>query len=122
MQTSVSLKVKLSVSILTIIIVSNLFLVTFLYKKSRAELINSIQKNNTQFTYSTAIEIQNINDKEYKMLSSLANIPLIRDPDVDLKEKWNMINAVVKDDKSYIGMAIYDEHGVGWTTTGKYQD
>lgn len=122
MQTSVSLKVKLSVSILTIIIVSNLFLVTFLYKKSRAELINSIQKNNTQFTYSTAIEIQNINDKEYKMLSSLANIPSIRDPDVDLKEKWNMINAVIKDDKSYIGMAIYDEHGVGWTTTGKYQD
>ena len=95
MQTSVSLKVKLSVSILTIIIVSNLFLVTFLYKKSRAELINSIQKNNTQFTYSTAIEIQNINDKEYKMLSSLANIPSIRDPDVDLKEKWNMINAVI---------------------------
>ena len=95
MQTSVSLKVKLSVSILTIIIVSNLFLVTFLYKKSRAELINSIQKNNTQLTYSTAIEIQNINDKEYKMLSSLANIPSIRDPDVDLKEKWNMINAVI---------------------------
>lgn len=29
------------------------------------------------------------------MLSSLANIPSIRDPDVDLKEKWNMINAVI---------------------------
>ena len=54
-QNFVSLKIKLSVSILTIIIVSNLFLVTFLYKKSRAELINSIQKNNSQFTYSTAV-------------------------------------------------------------------
>ena len=56
------------------------------------------------------------------MLETLANIPEIRDLEVDLKIKWDMINAVTAEDDSYIGMAIYDDKGIGWTTTGKYQD
>ena len=121
-KTAFSLRLKIVVSILAIIIVSNLFLVLFLYGKSKSELVSSILKSSGQSAHSTALEIGSINDLEYKMLSSLAGLPVIRDDNVDLKEKWNIINAVVKGNDSYIGMAIYDEYGVGWTTTGKYQD
>ena len=122
MKNALSLRLKIVVSILAIIIVSNLFLVLFLYGKSKSELVSSILKSSGQSAHSTALEIGSINDMEYKMLSSLAGLPVIRDDNVDLKEKWNIINAVVKGNDSYIGMAIYDEYGVGWTTTGKYQD
>lgn len=117
-----SLKVRLLVFILAIIIVSNLFLVGFLFVNSRSELIKSLSEQNTNFTYSTALQIHNINDREYKMLDSISKLPVIRDASVDLREKWEMINAISKEDSSYIGMAIYDSRGVGYTTTGKYQD
>ena len=93
-----------------------------MYSNSKTQIINSILETEAEFTRATAMEIHNINDKEYKMLETLANLPEIRDLDVDLKYKWDMINAVTEDDKSYIGMAIYDDKGIGWTTTGKYQD
>lgn len=117
-----SLKARLLVSILSIIIVSNLFLVCFLFVNSRNELMKSLAEQNSNFTYSTALQIHNINDREYKMLDSLSKLPLIRDESVDIRKKWEMINAISKEDSSYIGMAIYDEKGIGYTTTGKYQD
>lgn len=117
-----SLKARLLLSILSIIIVSNLFLVCFLFVNSRNELMKSLAEQNSSFTYSTALQIHNINDREYKMLDSLSKLPLIRDESVDIRKKWEMINAISKEDSSYIGMAIYDEKGIGYTTTGKYQD
>ena len=56
-------------------------------------------------------------------MSELQDIlPYVKDKNVDLKDKWSDLNAIVANDNRYIGMGFYDEHGVGWTTTGKYQD
>ena len=117
-----SLKNKLIILVLILIIFTNSFLAIFFYTDSKKQLVESVLTTEYEFTRATALEIHNINDKEYKMLETLANIPEIRDLDVDLKIKWDMINAVTADDDSYIGMAIYDDKGIGWTTTGKYQD
>lgn len=81
-----SLKARLLVSILSIIIVSNLFLVCFLFVNSRNELMKSLAEQNSNFTYSTALQIHNINDREYKMLDSLSKLPLIRDESVDIRK------------------------------------
>ena len=117
-----SLKNKLIILVLILIIFTNSFLAIFFYTDSKKQLVESVLTTEYEFTRATALEIHNINDKEYKMLETLANLPEIRDLEVDLKIKWDMINAVTADDDSYIGMAIYDDKGIGWTTTGKYQD
>ena len=119
---SVSIRKKLLILVLTLIVISNSVLALFLYSDSKTQLISSVLETEFEFTRATALEIHNINEKEYKMLETLANLPEIRDLSVDLKHKWDMINAVTAEDKSYIGMAIYDDKGIGWTTTGKYQD
>lgn len=122
MRKGMSIKSRLTFFVLLLIVFTNCFLAFILYSNSKTQIINSILETEAEFTRATAMEIHNINDKEYKMLATLANLPEIRDLDVDLKYKWDMINAVTEDDKSYIGMAIYDDKGIGWTTTGKYQD
>ena len=70
----------------------------------------------------TASDIFNVNDREFKQLQTLSQLSIIRNPDVDLQEKWELINSCIQDIDGYIGMAIYDENGVGWTTTGEYKD
>ena len=64
MKNALSLRLKIVVSILAIIIVSNLFLVLFLYGKSKSELVSSILKSSGQSAHSTALEIGSINDLE----------------------------------------------------------
>lgn len=119
---TISLKARLLIAILTIIVLANVILVTFMYSSSKNELINSVTESNTNIAKTTAKQIHNINDREYKMLNALASLPSIKDSSIDLKAKWDDINGIKAEDSSYIGMAIYDENGIGWTTTGKYQD
>ncbi|MCQ2576431.1 MAG: methyl-accepting chemotaxis protein [Treponema sp.] len=89
---------------------------------STIELSKIVNNNLLTEVQATALKIQNINNNEFKMLESFAKLPDIKDPEVDLKEKWESLGTISQGDSSYIGMAFYDEKGIGWTTTGKYQD
>ena len=60
------------------------------------------------------------------MLYSISRMPFVSECNFydkdELKLRWNDINAITKNDSNYLGMAIYNMNGIGWTTTGEWQD
>ncbi len=117
-----SIKIKLIAGIILIIVTAMCVIGFISHSVVSKELSKTVDRELTYLAQATAFDIQNVNNKEYKLLDSFALLPEFRDRNVDLKHKWDTMNAIAKADSLYIGMAIYDEHGVGWTTTGKYQD
>lgn len=113
---------KLILSIVAVFVLASGLMIFTAYRKSMEELKDSVENGLGTLARETAAEIHNINDREVKMLESIAKLPMIRDTDVDLHEKWYAMNAISEGDKYYFGMAIYDQNGVGWTTTNKYSD
>ncbi|MBP5441784.1 MAG: methyl-accepting chemotaxis protein [Treponema sp.] len=116
------LKTKISLWMLGIIVLASVILVGLSYTVSKKELDNAVKEESLNLAHATASEIFNVNDREYKMLEALANLSTIRDSDVDLHDKWRLINTATGGAPQYLGMAIYDDKGVGWTTTEKYSD
>ncbi|MBP5357821.1 MAG: methyl-accepting chemotaxis protein [Treponema sp.] len=117
-----SLKNQIRLWMLGIIILASVLLVVLSYTVSKKELDNAVKLESLNLAHATASEIYNVNDREYKMLEALANLSSIRDPNVDLHDKWRLINTATGGAPQYLGMAIYDDKGVGWTTTEKYSD
>lgn len=116
------IKGKINLAFLSVIILASAGITIFSYRKSSAELKTAVDTGNMSLARATASDVFNVNDREFKQLQALSKLSLIRDPDVDLHEKWKLINSCITDVDGYIGMAIYDENGVGWTTTEKYTD
>ncbi len=117
-----SIRTKLIIMIISTFIISSGLMILQAYRRSMSELKESVETGLTTLAQETAAEIHNINDREVKMLEALSKMPMMRDPNVDLHDKWEQITGISKNDKYYFGMAIYDQNGVGWTTTHKYQD
>ncbi|MBP3771373.1 MAG: methyl-accepting chemotaxis protein [Treponema sp.] len=116
------IKGKINLAFLSVIILASAGITIFSYRKSSAELKTAVDTGNMSLARATASDVFNVNDREFKQLQALSKLSVIRDPDVDLHEKWKLINSCITDVEGYIGMAIYDENGVGWTTTEKYTD
>ena len=117
-----SLKTKIGLWMLGIIVLASVILVMLSYTVSKTELDKAVREESLNLAHATASEIFSVNEREYKMLDGLANLSTIRDPDVDLHDKWRLINTATGGAPQYLGMAIYDDKGVGWTTTEKYSD
>lgn len=113
---------KLLIAVVAVILVTNTIFLLVSRQKSSEELSSSIQNDMRHMTALVASEIRMINEQEFKMLSALASLEEIKSPEIDMHDKWEMMMAIAKEDKDYLGMAIYNEKGVGWTTTGKYSD
>ncbi|HAK69603.1 MAG TPA: methyl-accepting chemotaxis protein [Treponema sp.] len=117
-----SMRAKLSLWILGIIILSNVIFVSISYSVAKKEITTAVEEENKNLALATASQISNVNEREYKMLEALASLSIIKDPSVDLHDKWRLVNSATGGNPNYLGMAIYDSHGVGWTTTEKYSD
>ena len=116
------IKGKINIAFLTVMLLASAGIVVFSFISSSKELSASVDIGNMNLAHAAASDIYNLNDREMKMLQSLANLSTIRDPEVDLHDKWELANSVIDGMDGYIGMGIYDENGVGWTTTGEYKD
>ena len=117
-----SIKFKILFSFVLILVATMTVISTLIVEISNRELEKSVVETLTNTALATAGEIREINSKEFKMLQTFAELPDFRDEDFSLKTKWDILNATVEGHSEYIGMGMYDEHGVGWTTTGKYKD
>ncbi|MBR1721897.1 MAG: methyl-accepting chemotaxis protein [Treponema sp.] len=115
-------KGKINIAFLSVIFLTSAVIVLLSYRKSSAELKTSVDTGNMAVARATASDIFNVNDREFKQLETLSKLSVILDVEVDLHEKWELINSCIAEIDGYIGMAIYDENGVGWTTTGEYKD
>ena len=116
------IKGKINLAFLSVIFLVSAGITLFSYRKSSSELKTAVDTGNMALARATASDVFNVNDREFKQLQALSRLSVIRDPEVDLHEKWEIINSCIQDVEGYIGMAIYDADGVGWTTTGEYKD
>lgn len=116
------IKGKINLAFLTVIFLATAGILVLSYRKSSSELKTAVDTGNMALARATASDVFNVNDREFKQLQALSKLSTIRDPEVDLHDKWELINSCIKDVDGYIGMAIYDAEGVGWTTTEEYKD
>ena len=116
------IKTRLSIAMLSLIFVTATCITTFSYLQSKYELTKAVERGNISIAETVSQKIQTINGREVKMLEAIANLSTFRDPDVPLKTKWELANSAVKGNSKYIGIACYDEKGVGYATTGDYKD
>lgn len=116
------LKGKINLAIIAVILLASSCIVLFSYKKSSAELTAAIETGNLDLAHAAAAEIQNINNREFKMLESLANLSIIRDRSIDMREKWQLVNSATGGSSRYFGLGFFNEKGIGYATTGKWSD
>ena len=116
------IKTKIAAAQSLMIVLTCLVVVFFSYKKASSELTEAVETGNKDLAHATASDIFNINDREVKMLTAMSKLSIIRDPDVDLYDKWELVNSAVKGESGYLGMGIYNAEGIGYATTGKWSD
>ena len=117
-----SISKKLIIAVLVIVVLTNALFLAISRSRSTYELTESIKNTMKRTVDYVASEIQAINEREFRMLESFGRMEIFINPSIDMHEKWISLNEIAKDNKDYIGMAIYNNQGTGWTTTEKWQD
>lgn len=118
----IGIKTKINAAQAIMMILTCSAVAFFSYKKARSELETAVDTGNYSLAHATASDIFNINDREIKMLTALSNLSVIQDAEVDLHDKWELVNSAIKGEAGYIGIGIYNEKGIGYATTGKWSD
>ncbi len=118
----IGIKTKINAAQTFMMILTCFVVALFSYKKARSELTAAVVTSNYNLAHATASDIFNINDRELKMLTSLSKLSVIQDPEVDLHDKWELVNSAIKGEAGYMGIGIYNEKGIGYATTGKWSD
>lgn len=82
-----SLKTKLLIVLLSIVVVSNSLIGTASHFISKEEISAAVHENLSNVAAKTAAEIYSVNDINFNMLESLATQPFMKDPAVSSGEK-----------------------------------
>ena len=117
-----SIRTKLLVTVLTIVIVSESILTFLANDVSRRELTSAVTGQMDAVAAKVASEIADTNASEFKMLKSLASMPVISSRSVPLAEKARQIKVVADTLGGYINIAFYDERGDSYTHDGSLQN
>ena len=116
------IKTKITVAMLGLIFLTSTIIATLSYLQSKSELTKAVETGNQAIAEAVSAKIQTIIGREFQMLEALANLSIIKDPNVDLKEKWSLTNSSLEGNSKYYGMGCYDIKGIGYSTTGEYLD
>lgn len=114
-----SLRIRITVVSMLVVLVSNFIIGWVSITSSKNSLRSQQEQSLTESVYATAESIKASNEKEFKMLETLAAIPEIRDPEVSLLEKAHIIYGAMSLDKDYIDVAILDTDGNSWINNGE---
>ena len=90
------IKTKISAAMLSLIFITSTVIAALSYLQSKSELTKAVETGNKVLAEAVSAKIQTINGREFQMLEALANLSIIKDPDVDLKEKWLLTNSALK--------------------------
>lgn len=113
-----SIKTKLLATILAIVVVSNLALGIVTRNVAETSLNESVDSVLTTVASRIAIQIDEINAREIRMLTTLATLEYMRDTSVPIKERIEFMSSTATNiDKNYITVSMFDEEG--WTYGSK---
>ena len=114
-----SLRIRITVVSMLVVLVSNFVIGWVSITSSKNSLRSQLEQSLTESVHATAESIKASNEKEFKMLETLAAIPEIRNPDVSLLDKAHIIYGAMSLDKDYIDVAILDTDGNSWINNGE---
>ncbi len=119
---NLGIKQKITISSI-LLIFATAAVITFLsYKKSKKELTAAVEAQNVRIAQTVAAEIKVLNGRDAKIIETLANLSVVRDPEMDMYEKWKLINTATGGSKKFFGLGLFNTQGCGYGTTGEWKD
>ena len=113
-----SLSLKISLISLVVMIISFISIGVISIRSAKKSLENEMSKSIVESVHATADSIKASNEKEFKMLETLAALPEIRDPNISLLDKTHTIYGAMILDDDYIDVCILDKEGFAWINNG----
>ena len=113
-----SIRIKISLIVLAVMILSFVSIGWIAIKSAKHSLEEEMTKALVQSVHAAADTIKAKNDREFKMIETLASLPNIRNPKVDLLEKTHTIYEAMYNNKDYIDVCILDTDGFAWINKG----
>ena len=113
-----SLALKISLISLVVMILSFICVGFISIRSAKSSLEKEMSKTIVESVHATADSIRASNEKEFKMLETLASLPEIRNPDITLLDKTHTIYGAMITDDDYIDVCILDEKGFAWINNG----
>ena len=113
-----SLKAKLMLLLILIVVFSNGALGFMAYTMSKRGLEDSVEKTLTSVAEKVSGQIAQILEREFHMLDVLANMSVLQDPYVSTEEKTALVFGATRTDSHYENIAFYDASGVSITGDG----
>ena len=113
-----SLALKISLISLVVMILSFICVGFISIKSAKTSLEKEMSKTIVESVHATADSIRASNEKEFKMLETLASLPEIRNPDISLLDKTHTIYGAMITDDDYIDVCILDDKGFAWINNG----
>ena len=113
-----SLRLKISLIVLAVMVVSFVSIAWISIRSAKHSLEEEMTKSLIESVHATADSIKAKNAREFKMIETLASLPSIRNPNVDLLEKTHTIYEAMYNNKEYIDVCILDTDGFAWINNG----
>ncbi|EID84792.1 Methyl-accepting chemotaxis protein [Treponema sp. JC4] len=117
-----SLKTKLMILLIGIIVVSNAILSVMESSMSKPALESSVEQSITGIAENVANQMRLENEKVFHMLSGIANLEFIKDDNIAASEKSRQIAKIAETDSRYENIAFYGEDGKSVTADGRVLD
>nr|MBP3282177.1 methyl-accepting chemotaxis protein [Treponema sp.]MBP3283844.1 methyl-accepting chemotaxis protein [Treponema sp.] len=115
-----SLKTKLLIVLLSIVVVSNSLIGTASHFISKEEISAAVHENLSNVAAKTAAEIYSVNDINFNMLESLATQPFMKDPAVSSGEKNDAAMSIARRNLTkFKNVNYYDTDGNTVTLDGR---
>ena len=116
----ITLAVKLLIMFLTVLIIANITFGEVAYKEASAGMTKSVYAQIDSTSTDVVNQIKAINDKHFQTLHSVAELALIKDEKVSLKDKQKEIVGIVSAiSDNCIDMAFYDADGNALLADGR---
>ena len=113
-----SIRIKISLIVLAVMVISFVSIGFIAIKSAKNSLEEEMTKALIESVHAAADTIKAKNDREFKMIETLASLPNIRNPKVDLLEKTHTIYEAMYNNKDYIDVCILDTDGFAWINNG----
>jgi len=117
-----SLRAKLLLTIITIVVLSNLVLTYTASYLSKKEMNKSVQSNLDAVAARAADVIAAANEKEFRMLHAVAVLPFIKSTGISLQEKCDQLRQIAAINPAYTNVAYYTKDGMSYTHEGQLVD
>lgn len=113
-----SLRLRISLIVLVVMVLSFVSIAFISIHSAKISLEEEMTKSLVESVHAAAEAIRAKNEREFKMIETLASLSNIRNVDVDLLDKTHTIYEAMYNNKEYIDVCILDTEGFAWINNG----